>query len=50
MDHIEAEEYSPTSEEKMKEEAASIWKMPVKVDEEKTTNEQLDSYFADLLQ
>lgn len=32
------------------EEAASVWKTQIKVDEEKTTNEQLDSYFADLLQ
>jgi hypothetical protein len=33
-----------------KEDAAAIWKMPIKIDEDKTIDEQLDSYFADLLQ
>jgi protein FRA10AC1 len=33
-----------------KDNAAAIWKQPIQVDQDKTTDEQLDSYFADLLQ
>ncbi|GAB5591327.1 hypothetical protein Unana1_06227 [Umbelopsis nana] len=49
------EKESKYSEEKPlqkqeKEDAAAIWKMPIKIDEDKTIDEQLDSYFADLLQ
>jgi hypothetical protein len=33
-----------------KDDAADIWKQPVKIDQDKTNDEQLDSYFADLLQ
>jgi hypothetical protein len=33
-----------------KDNAAAIWKKPIQVDQDKTTDEQLDSYFADLLQ
>lgn len=33
-----------------KDNAADIWKQPIQVDQDKTTDEQLDSYFADLLQ
>jgi hypothetical protein len=45
---ILAESVAPTKG--MSEKVASVWKTPVKIDEEKTTDDQLDSYFADLLQ
>ncbi|KAM3589359.1 hypothetical protein VKS41_000226 [Umbelopsis sp. WA50703] len=47
-DNSAEESIAPTKG--MSEKVASVWKTPVKIDEEKTTDDQLDSYFADLLQ